>query len=204
MKNWRIDGEVILSCNCEVFCPCVVSLGRARPTHGYCHSWWGIHIRSGEAGGESLDGLKVGMLLEVPGRMGEGGWRVGLFIDQRASDGAHAALERIFTGQEGGDLGILSLLIGEVLAVDRADLDFRQTADGWAMTAAGIAECEIARQAGKDESDAVRIVNSKYWVSPEITVAVGKKSRVRALGRVWNFDRCSAEYAQVAWRGGDA
>ena len=28
---WSIKGELTLSCNCEVFCPCVLSLGRHAP-----------------------------------------------------------------------------------------------------------------------------------------------------------------------------
>ena len=29
---WAIKGELFLNCSCEVFCPCVVSLGKAPPT----------------------------------------------------------------------------------------------------------------------------------------------------------------------------
>ena len=28
LTPWAIKGEVILNCNCTVFCPCVVSLGK--------------------------------------------------------------------------------------------------------------------------------------------------------------------------------
>ena len=94
---WKVNGEVILSCNCEVFCPCVVSLGQARPSEGYCHSWWGIKIDKGEYGGETLDGLLAGILLDVPGRMGEGDWKVALFIDERAGDAAFEKLGELFT-----------------------------------------------------------------------------------------------------------
>ena len=93
---WKVNGEVILSCNCEVFCPCVVSLGQARPSEGYCHSWWGIKIDKGEYGGETLDGLLAGILLDVPGRMGEGDWKVALFIDERAGDAAFEKLVGTF------------------------------------------------------------------------------------------------------------
>jgi len=34
--SWNLKGELILNCNCEVFCPCVVSLGKHAPTQGYC------------------------------------------------------------------------------------------------------------------------------------------------------------------------
>lgn len=209
--QWTIKGEVILSCNCDVFCPCVISLGRARPSAGYCQSWWGINIRKGTAGGETLDGLRVGLLLDVPGKMGEGGWTVALFIDERAKDAAAAALEKIFTGQAGGSLGILSLLVARVLGTERAALTFDKTADGgWHMLATKpgkdgsggggkIADCAIVPQKGLADGEAVVIRNSQYWVAPDITVAVGKKSKVRAFGRIWDFSGQSAEYAPVQW-----
>lgn len=207
VMKWTIKGEVLLSCNCDVFCPCVISLGRARPSHGYCQSWWGVNIVSGHAGGETLDGLRVGILLDVPGRMGEGGWTVAFYIDENASDTAYAHLQKIFTGQAGGSLGILSLLIAEVLDVQRAALSFDETDNGWRMLATQgdhkVADCAIARQSGQTPDEAVVIRNSQYWVAPDVTVAVGQKSKVRAFGRIWDFSGQSAEYAPVNWSGGD-
>ncbi len=197
--NWKIRGEVILSCNCDLFCPCVISLGRARPSQGYCHSWWGIKIREGECQGEKLDGFNVGILLDVPGRMGEGDWTVALYIDERAGDAAFNYLNEIFTGRGGGSLGILSLLIGNVLGAQKAAIDFAETESGWRMIIPKVADCAINRIPGRRPDESVVIRNSQYWVAPDITVAVGGKSRVRAFGRVWNFDGMSAEHAAVDW-----
>ena len=49
------------------------------------------------------------------------------------------------------------------------------------------ADCAIARLPGKREGEDVVIRNSQYWVSPDVVVAVGKKSKVRAFGRIWDF-----------------
>ncbi|MGU9951821.1 MAG: DUF1326 domain-containing protein [Gammaproteobacteria bacterium WSBS_2016_MAG_OTU1] len=201
--KWNIEGEVILSCNCDLFCPCVVSLGRAQPSHGYCHSWWGVRIVSGQCDGETLDGLCMGILLDVPGRMGEGGWTVALYVDERANDKAFAHLKQIFTGQAGGSLGILSMLVANVLGTERAAIQFSETENGWQMlTSCGdkkVADCAINRIPGKRDGEAVVIQNSQYWVASDVTVAIGGKSRVRAFGRVWDFSGQSAEYAKVAW-----
>ncbi len=205
--QWKIKGEVILSCNCEIFCPCVISLGRARPSAGYCQSWWGINIEEGEAGGESLSGLRVGILLDVPGKMSEGGWTVALYLDDAASDSAAKALEEIFTGKAGGSLGILSLLVWRVMGVERAKISFDETEDGWRMVAqtkeGKAADCAIARMPGAQKGEDVTVRNSQYWVAPDVTVAFGKKSKVRAFGRVWDFAGKSAEYARVNWENND-
>ena len=41
LTPWAVKGELILNCNCTIFCPCVVSLGKHAPTEGYCQAWAG-------------------------------------------------------------------------------------------------------------------------------------------------------------------
>ena len=82
--HWEINGHFLLNCNCDVFCNCPMSLGRAIPNspNGKCFSWWGIIIEDGWAeekwsgfnpmkreqkGIIDLSGLNVAILLEVPG-----------------------------------------------------------------------------------------------------------------------------------------
>ena len=49
--HWEIKGNFLLNCNCDVFCNCPMSLGRAVPNspNGKCFSWWGINIEEGYA-----------------------------------------------------------------------------------------------------------------------------------------------------------
>jgi hypothetical protein len=56
-KPWHMRGEFLISCNCDVFCPCVLSLGKARQSQGVCYSWFGFHIAEGRAGTSKLDQL---------------------------------------------------------------------------------------------------------------------------------------------------
>jgi hypothetical protein len=53
--------------------------------------------------------------------------------------------------------------------------------------------------AGKEQGRNVVIQNSRYWISPEITVARADKSRFRAFGRNWNFAGRSAEICRLDW-----
>ena len=70
--DWAIKGELILNCSCDLFCPCVVSLGAHPPTEGHCHAWMGVIIDEGHFEGEDLSGLNVGLLVDIPGRHGRG------------------------------------------------------------------------------------------------------------------------------------
>ena len=69
LKKWEIKGELILNCNCTVFCPCVVSLGKHPPTETFCQAWTGIRIDEGYYDKYDLSGINVAMMLEIPGRM---------------------------------------------------------------------------------------------------------------------------------------
>ena len=72
LKKWEIKGELILNCNCTVFCPCVVSLGKHPPTETFCQAWTGIRIDEGYYDKYDLSGINVAMMLEIPGRMARG------------------------------------------------------------------------------------------------------------------------------------
>ena len=103
--DWKVKGELILNCSCDVFCPCVVSLGAHPPTEGHCHAWMGIIIDEGHYEGESLNNLNVGLLVDIPGRMGEGNWKVAAYIDEKANEKAYNGLLSIFSGGAGGGTG---------------------------------------------------------------------------------------------------
>ena len=55
--------------------------------------------------------------------------------------------------------------------------------------------------AGKDPEKDLVITNSEYWMGADITVATASKGKLRAHGRVWDFDGRSAEICQIDWHG---
>ena len=65
--NWKLKGDFVLSCNCTVFCPCVLSLGQHPPTEGYCQTWAGIRIDEGHYEDTDLAGVKFGPADRHPG-----------------------------------------------------------------------------------------------------------------------------------------
>jgi hypothetical protein len=54
---------------------------------------------------------------------------------------------------------------------------------------------------GADPDKDLVITNTQYWMGPDITVATATKGKVRAYGRVWDFDGRSAEICQIDWHG---
>lgn len=198
---WRLRGEFLVSCNCQLFCPCLLSLGKARPTEGACYSWFGFRISEGHAGAVPLDGLHVALLLEVPGPMEQGNWTLALYLDERASPAAVEALTEVFTGRAGGPPGWWSIMISTFLGAKQVPITFEREGRGWRLTIPRILEGVVEPVPGAGGDGLVRITNSRYWMAPDVVVSTGKKSRIRDWGRNWDFTAKSAEYAQFDWSG---
>ena len=198
---WHIKGELILNCNCTVFCPCVVSLGDHPPTEGYCQAWLGVRIDEGSFDGEDLSGLNIAMIMDIPGKMARGNWTAGLFVDDRASDEAYAALEKIFSGAARGTTGLFKLLVGTFLGSERQPISYATSDENRRLTVGKKIIGEVAPIGGKMPGQEVVVTNTEYWMGSDITIASASKGRVRAFGRVWDFDGRSAEICQIDWKG---
>lgn len=197
---WAIRGELILNCNCTVFCPCVISLGDHPPTEGYCMGWAGIRIDEGHYGDEDLSGLNVGLLLEIPGKMARGNWKAAAYIDERASEAAFRGLIDIMSGNAKGTTGLFKVLVSEFLGAERAPVVFETEGKTRRLMVGRAINGAITPVEGADGGDLV-VTNTKYWMGPDITVARADQGRVRAFGRVWDFDGRSAEICQIDWKG---
>ena len=200
LTPWTIKGELILNCNCTVFCPCVVSLGQHPPTEGYCQAWSGVRIDEGSYGDVDLSGLNVGLVLEIPGLMARGNWKAAAFIDDRASEAAHEALVAIFSGQARGTTGLFGVLVSEFLGAERAEVTYENHGNERRLMVGKKIQGAVVPVEGNGGEDIV-VTNTKYWMGPDITVATATKGRVRAFGRVWDFDGRSAEICAIDWHG---
>lgn len=201
LPEWKLKGELILNCSCTVFCPCVVSLGKHPPTEGCCQAWMGVRVDEGHYDGEDLAHLNVGMVLDIPGHMGRGNWKAAAYIDERASQQAYDGLVNIFSGKARGTTGLFSMLVSEFLGAQRAAVNFENEGRKRRLTVGKLIQGEVEPIVGPDESADVMVTNTGYWMGPDITIAQANKGRVRAYGRVWDFDGRSAEICQIDWRG---
>jgi hypothetical protein len=200
-EAWKLDGELVLSCNCTVFCPCVLSLGQHPPTEGYCQTWAGIRIDQGFLGDTDLSGLKVGLVMEIPGLMSRGNWTAGVFVDQAASIYQVKALTRIFTGKAGGTTALLKILVGNFLGVRQAPITYEIEDETRIFRIENVVDGVVKPIAGKTRGENVVVKNSEYWIASDITVARAEKSRMRGFGRNWNFAGRSAELCRLDWGG---
>jgi len=198
-EAWTLRGELILSCNCTVFCPCVLSLGQHPPTEGYCQTWAGVRIDEGRFGSLDLSGINLALIMDVPGPLARGNWTTGLVVDEKAPQAAVDALTTIFTGRAGGSTHLLSILVAQFLGVQQAPIAFRTEGQTRVLSVGRIIEGAITPIRGKNEDAPVMARNSSYWIAPDIILAQADKSRLRAFGRNWNFAGRSAEICHIDW-----
>jgi hypothetical protein len=137
---WRVDGVYAEACSCDAMCPCVLA---AAPTQGYCQVLIAWHIDRGSFGEVRLDGFNSMLAVYSPGHILKGGWKVALYVDERASPPQRDALAGIFSGKAGGPLAGLAPLIAEVLGVQPASIGFAADGKRRAFSVAGVAEAEV-------------------------------------------------------------
>ena len=97
--SWRMRGDVMEACSCVTTCPC--NFG-SDPTPLPCEVVIGWRIQNGNYGNTRLDGLSVVLYGRIPGKVFQGNWTVGVYLDQRASQPQAQALGDIFAGNAGG------------------------------------------------------------------------------------------------------
>lgn len=200
-EPWHIRGELIMACNCTVFCPCVISLGKHPPTEGECLAWAGVRIDDGRYGDIDLTGIPFGFILDVPGRLARGNWTAGVYIDDTADVYQVKALTQILSGRAGGTTALLSVLVGRFLGVFQEKISYESDGDVRRFSIPKIVDGELRAIAGNEPGKATTINNSRYWIGPVITVAEAVKSRFRGFGRNWDLKGGSAEIVPIDWRG---
>jgi len=103
--SWRIRGSYFESCNCEAICPCrrIDGVPGGRSTHGECLGVLSWLIEEGSVEGVDVAGQPVAIALRYSDDEEGSPWTWILYLDARASDEQHTALERIFRGWLDGD-----------------------------------------------------------------------------------------------------
>jgi hypothetical protein len=180
---WNVKGTYVETCSCELFCPCNVSLSHGA-TYDYCRVTLVFNITDGEVEGTDVSGLKVAAIADSPKVMTEGNWRLGVFIDENASDEQAEKLVGVFTGQLGGPMEALGPLIGENLGVERAPIEVSEDGLRHSVRIGDAIDFEIEDVVpfGVETGEPVRIVGMFHPVSSEFTIAEAKRSKINAFG----------------------
>jgi hypothetical protein len=143
-----------------------------------------FNIREGDVEGTDIGGLKVAAIADTPKVMTDGNWKLGLFIDEEASEEQADKLTRVFTGRLGGPMAALAPLVGEVLGVERAAFEVLDDGVRHRVRVGDSIDFEIEDVVpfGIETGEPVRFQGMFHPVASDLTIAEGKRSRINAFG----------------------
>ena len=180
---WNLKGSYVETCSCELMCACDVSFDRAA-TYDFCRVTLVFNIHQGEVDGINVGGLRVAVIADTPKVMTEGNWRVGVFIDEQATDEQVEKLVGVFSGQLGGPMAALAPLFGEILGIERAPIAVIDDGLRHAVQIGDAIDFEIEDIVpfGIETGEPVRFNGMFHPAGSDLTIAEAKRSRISAFG----------------------
>ena len=175
--SWNLKGSYAETCACELMCPCNLSLDHGA-TYDFCRVTLVFEIREGEVEGTDVSGLNVALIADTPKVMTEGNWKLGVFVDERASEEQGEKLVQVFSGQAGGPMAGLAPLVGEVVGVERAAISHTIADGAGTLTVGDKVDCAMEPYRGPDGS-ATTLNNSIFSTVPGSPAYVAKASHER-------------------------
>jgi hypothetical protein len=181
--SWSLSGEYVETCSCELMCPCNLSLDHGA-TYDFCRVTLVFDIREGEIEGTDVSGLTVAAIADTPKVMTEGNWKLGVFVDDRASDDQADKLVQVFGGQLGGPMAALGPLVGEMLGVEKAPIEVRHDGLRHSVRVGDVIDFEIEDIVpfGVEDGTPVRFDGMFHPVGSDLTMAEAKRSQINAFG----------------------
>ena len=198
--SWKVQGQYFENCSCDVPCPCTVSLDLGAD-YDRCKAFLVFEVESGEVDGVDVGGLTVAAVADTPKVMSEGNWRLGVLIDERASDEQAEKLGAVFGGQLGGPMEALAPLVGEQLGVDRVRLEVSHDGGTHRIKVGDDGEVEVQEIVpfGKEDGTPARLTGIFHPGGTDFAIAKATRSNVTAFGVEFAFEGQSAFASPFAW-----
>jgi len=180
---WNLEGTYFETCSCEVVCPCTASLALGAD-YDRCRVALVFNITNCDVEGTDVSGLALVAVADTPKIMTDGNWRLGVFVDDKASDVEAEKLGAVFGGQLGGPMEALGPLIGENLGVERASIEIHEDGLRHSVKIGDAVDFEIEDivSFGVETGEPARLVGIFHPAGPELTIAKATHAHVNAFG----------------------
>ena len=197
--SWSIKGSYVETCSCELMCPCNMSFDHGA-TYDYCRVTLVFDIKEGEIEGTDVGGLKVAAIADSPKVMTEGNWRLGMFVDENASDEQMEKLTAVFGGQKGGPMAGIVPLVGEMLGVERASIEVVDDGLRHSVKIGDAVDFEVEDIVpfGVEDGHTVKFDGAFHPAAPDLTMAEATRSNISAFGIEYE-GKTGVTHASFAW-----
>lgn len=197
---WKLEGQYFENCSCDVPCPCTVSLDLGAD-RDRCMAFLAFQVESGEVDGVDVSGLTVAAVADTPKVMSEGNWRLGVLIDDRASDEQAEKLGAVFGGQLGGPMEALGPLVSEPLGVERVPMEVSHENGTHRIKVGDDGEVEVQQVVpfGSEGTEPARLVGIFHPAGNDLAIARATRSSLTAFGIEIAFEGRSGFASRFSW-----
>ena len=196
---WKLEGTYFENCSCDVLCPCGASSMVLPADKERCQVLLAFHVEQGNVDGVDVSDRTVILVADTPAQMTDGNWRLGVILDDGASDEQAQALGGVFGGEQGGPPAMLLPLIGEMLGMERAPIEYADDGFRHRLKVGDDIELEVEDFVPEGQSEPSRLVGVFHPANSTLTVARATKSRIKAFGMTFDNEGKNGHSAPFSW-----
>jgi hypothetical protein len=132
--------------------------------------------------------------------MSDGEWRLGVVIDEAASEEQAEKLGAVFSGALGGPMELLGPLVGENLGVQRLPIEVAEDGLKHSVRVGDAIDFELEDvvSAGSESGEPARITNIFHPAGSELTISRATRSKINAFGIQYEA-RAGFSRSQFSW-----
>jgi hypothetical protein len=182
--TYQLEGRLLEVCNCRVLCPCWIG---EDPDRGTCDTIVAYHFDKGTIDGVDVAGCTIAVIAHVPGNILKGNWTVAVYVDDKSSPQQEAAIIKVWTGKAGGPVAEIAKLIGTVVSVERAPINFDVRGGRGTITVGSVAYAELEPFQGPSGAPTT-LTNTVFSTVPGAPVYVGKSPRYWSKNKALGID----------------
>jgi hypothetical protein len=196
---WKLDGTYFENCSCDVLCPCGASSLVLPADKERCIFVFAYHVESGEIEGVDVSDRTVLLVGDTPAQMTDGNWRVGLIVDDGASEEQTQLLGAVFGGQKGGPMELLAPLISEMLGLEQMPIEYADDGFKHRVKAGDGIDIEIEDFVPEGFSEPSRLTGVWHPSNTTLTVAQAKRAKIQAFGMDLDQEGKNGHAAPFSW-----
>ena len=200
--GWHLEGKFFENCSCDAICPCTWSNLAHRATRDdYCRFALAFQVDAGEVDGVDVSGRSFVMIGDTPPNMADGGWRMGVFVDDAADATQVAKLGEVLSGALGGPPAALGPLLGEFLGIEQAPIRIDDDGRRHHVTVGEMVDY-TGERVMIDGDEPVTLTNIvAHPAGPTLGLAPVSESRVSAFGVEFGGSDLSGFANPFRWAG---
>ena len=199
---WNLRGNFYENCSCDAICPCTWSnLAHKATRDDYCRFALAFEVDSGDIEGTDLSGRTFVMVADTPSDMTQGNWRVGVFVDDGASEEQVGKLGQVLSGALGGPPAALGPLMGEFLGIEQAPISIERNGNDHHVKVGDAVDYTGTRTTieGGEQVMLTNIV--AHPAGPTLGIAPVSQSKVSAFGIEFSGQDLSGFANPFHWQG---